>query len=206
MPLTTQVKLLRVLQDGMFERVGGDRARLSSFRLICASNRDLKSMISAEKFRLDLYYRISGVSLRLPALRDRLEDVPALVENFLEAYARRHQIKAKRVSKNVYPFLKEQQWPGNVRQLLHEVEKAVIFSDSDELTIADFSSNLDKSSPGEISPFAAISGTIPDTVSTVEDRLIEEALIRHKGNKSRVALELGISRSYLYKKMREFNT
>ncbi|MGB6054728.1 MAG: sigma 54-interacting transcriptional regulator, partial [Burkholderiaceae bacterium] len=138
MPPEIQVKLLRVLEDGMFERVGGDRARHSDFRLICASNRDFQGMINAGEFRLDLYYRISGVTIRMPSLRERLEDIPDLVDNFLAAFAARQRTSVNRVDPRVYDYLRELSWPGNVRQLLHEVEKAAIFCDGPEIGIEDF--------------------------------------------------------------------
>ena len=201
MPLDMQVKLLRVLQDGVFERVGGDRPRHSNFRLICATNRDLKQQVNAEKFRLDLYYRISGVTLRIPPLRDRLEDIPSLVDHFLGECTRRHQRRITGVHRDVYAFLHAQPWPGNVRQLLHEVEKAAIFCDRDELQVSDFVRAADREDEQGMPAARQHRGTIPAALETVELELIRAALIRHKGNKSRVATELGISRSYLYKKL-----
>ena len=200
MPLDMQVKLLRVLQDGVFERVGGDRNRHSNFRLICATNRELKQQVNAEKFRLDLYYRISGVTLRIPPLRDRLEDIPVLVDHFLAECARRHQRSITGVHQDVCAFLHAQPWPGNVRQLLHEVEKAAIFCDRGELQVSDFLRTADRAED-LASGGRQHRGTIPAALETVELELIRAALIRHKGNKSRVASELGISRSYLYKKL-----
>jgi transcriptional regulator with PAS, ATPase and Fis domain len=199
MPMDVQVKLLRVLQDGVFERIGSDRPRYSGFRLICASNRDVQRMIAQDKFRMDLYYRISGVTLKLPALRDRLEDLPLLVESFIEAFSRRHQTPVKRVDAPAYEWLCQQPWPGNVRQLLHEVERAAIFCDGDVLTVDDFR----RSDAPAVEPQvgAAQAGTISAARESMELKLIREALIRHKGNKSRVADELGISRSHLYKKL-----
>src|SRR5690606_4232315 len=99
MSAETQVKLLRVLQDGLFERVGGNRVCHSDFRLICASNRNFQEMINDGSFRLDLYYRISGVTIRMPSLRERLDDIPALVSSFLAAFATRHRMPVKRVDK-----------------------------------------------------------------------------------------------------------
>uniref|UniRef100_UPI0005677B0E sigma 54-interacting transcriptional regulator n=1 Tax=Cupriavidus metallidurans TaxID=119219 RepID=UPI0005677B0E len=166
MPPEIQVKLLRVLQDGMFERIGGQRLTHSDFRLISASNRNFEEMIGNGEFRLDLYYRISGVTVRMPSLRERLDDIPLLVERFLAAFAKRHNSSVKSVDRRVYDFLREQQWPGNIRQLLHEVEKAAIFCDGPEVNVSSFrmmdgglgvrtlamSSGLAQTSPNNLGP------------------------------------------------------
>jgi len=212
MPPEIQVKLLRVLEDGMFERVGGDRARHSDFRLICASNRDFQGMINAGEFRLDLYYRISGVTIRMPSLRERLEDIPDLVDNFLAAFAARQRTSVNRVDRRVYDYLRELSWPGNVRQLLHEVEKAAIFCDGPEITVEDFrplTAIAEQRNPAavaarpapELSEPAVPGGTIRDAVENVERAMISAAMARHRGNKKKVAEELGVSRAYLYKKL-----
>jgi transcriptional regulator with PAS, ATPase and Fis domain len=210
MPAEIQVKLLRVLQDGMFERVGGDRARHSDFRLICASNRNFQEMISTGEFRLDLYYRISGVTIRMPSLRERLEDIPDLVESFLAAFAARQRTSVNRVDPRVYDYLRELPWPGNVRQLLHEVEKAAIFCDGPEITIQNFRplpndagqkvphhEAVAQAAPGAAAP----AGKIQDAIDAMERTMIRDAMLRHRGNKKKVAEELGISRAYLYKKL-----
>ncbi|MFM0174717.1 sigma 54-interacting transcriptional regulator [Paraburkholderia sediminicola] len=213
MPLEMQVKLLRVLQDGTFERVGGDRNRHSDFRLISASNRDFESMINAGSFRLDLFYRISAVTLRLPPLRDRLEDIPLLADAFLTAFAKRHGVAKKTLDADVVRFLQSRPWPGNIRQLQHAIERAAIFSDSDALSIASFGSPAYSDS----GPMAERSASPAHRLTTrssadvraakerVESDLIFEAMQRLSGNKKRVAEELGVSRSYLYKRLRELD-
>ena len=133
MPVEVQAKLLRVLQDKRFERVGGEQQRQSDFRLISATNRDLPELTRTGRFRLDLFYRISTVVLRMPPLRERLGDIRPIVDDFLRAQGR-----MRKVRDHVYGFLADQSWPGNVRQLLHEVEKATIFAESDELCQSDF--------------------------------------------------------------------
>lgn len=217
MPLDLQVKLLRILQDGVFERVGGEQQRFSDFRLVSATNRDLGQMIQSEKFRLDLYYRISPVTLRLPPLRERLEDIPAIVQGFLAGLSGRNRNNVRFVDDKVYGYLQSLKWPGNVRQLLHEVERAAIFSDGTTIRIEDFRPSALPGMPSVTVPAPAVpteaatappgvpSGQVADmrsAVGNVEESLIRDALKRHDGNKKRAAEELGISRSYLYKRLR----
>ncbi|HMN82070.1 MAG TPA: sigma 54-interacting transcriptional regulator [Burkholderiaceae bacterium] len=212
MPSEIQVKLLRVLQDGMFERVGGHKPQHSDFRLICASNRNFQQMIGDGDFRLDLYYRISGVTLRMPSLRERLEDIPELVTSFLAAFAGRHRAQPKTVDPEVYGLLREQSWPGNVRQLLHEVERAAIFCEGPRLTVRDFrrletGPAAAPQSPAAAPPLAAAPAVpvqgrgVRAARDELELAMIREALARHGGNKKKVAEELGISRTYLYKRL-----
>jgi transcriptional regulator with PAS, ATPase and Fis domain len=215
MPADVQVKLLRVLQDGTFQRVGGNEQRHSNFRLISASNRNFEAMIAEGSFRLDLFYRIGGVTIRLPSLRERLEDIPVLVDLALKQFADRHGQRAKKVSDGAIEFLQSQRWPGNVRQLMHTVERAAIFSDADVIEASDF--GIVDLEPGEAAPPAAppsASSTaspvaagprepmsVSSAVEQVEEQLIRQAMVKFNGNKKRVAIELGISRSYLYKRL-----
>jgi len=208
MPIDMQVKLLRVLQDGRFERVGGDRALHSDFRLISASNRDFSAMIANASFRLDLFYRISTVTLRLPPLRERLEDVPELVDSFLEAFSVRHGIPKKSISASAIRFLQSRSWPGNIRQLQHAIDRAAIFCDGPILSVRDFGS-IEGIEPGagSVQNVGAQASSkqgnyeIREATERVESEMIMEAMRRAGGNKSRVAEQLGISRSYLYKRL-----
>lgn len=206
MPAEVQVKLLRVLQDGTFQRVGGTEQRHSNFRLISASNRNFEAMIADGTFRLDLFYRIGTVTIRLPSLRERLEDIPLLAELALRQFAERHGQHLKRLSDKALDFLQSQRWPGNVRQLMHTVERAVIFSESEIIEPADFgftdlgfsgSSDLGE---GVTSGYAEPVPVGP-AVDRLEEQLIRQAMTKFHGNKKRVADELRISRSYLYKRL-----
>lgn len=207
MPLDIQAKLLRVLQDQMVQRVGGEGTRRVDFRLIAATNRDLRNLVSNESFRLDFYYRISPIVLTVPSLRERLADIPILIEKFLAEFGSRHQFAIPKVDEELYSFLSRQQWPGNIRQLRHAVERAVIFCKGNRLSVADFeradfpqANPAQSSDPIVVEPEHGKSG-LQDALDRVENNLIREALVRNKGNKKRVAEELGISRSYLYKKL-----
>jgi len=206
MPAEVQVKLLRVLQDGMFERVGSNRAQHSDFRLISATNRDFQQMITTGEFRLDLYYRISGVTVRMPSLSERLEDIPYLVRSFLDAFAQRHGLPLKGIGKGVAAFLGQQAWPGNVRQLLHEVEKAAIFCEGPDIGIDDFrflGAPMQRGAPAAAAIPSTQTWNLQAAVGALEKTMIAEAMKKHRGNKKRVAEELGISRAYLYKKLGE---
>ncbi len=205
MPMETQVKLLRVIENGIFERVGSNRGRSTNFRLISATNRDLRRLIAEDVFRADLYFRINGVTLRVPPLRERAADIPLLVKHFVQRIGPRIGSNIQRVHPKALNMLQTLPWPGNVRQLHHDVRRAMIFADGDELTLANFRALDDRreeaASPGV--PETAGATTIRATVGNLEYALIREALDRHNGNKKKVAAELGISRSYLYKKLGE---
>ena len=190
MPLEMQVKLLRVLEDGSYDRVGGQGSRTSNFRLISASNRDFQRLIDEGRFRLDLFYRVSAVTIQLPPLRERLEDIPALAKQALKRFAVRHGVAVRRLSSAAIQLLQQQDWPGNVRQLMHVVERAAIFADTDLIGSNDFEFQ------GSPKP-----GSVSECLNRVEENLIRAALQRCGGNKKRAAAELGISRSYLYKRL-----
>lgn len=209
MPLEVQTKLLRVLQDRMVERVGGEKPRRIDFRLCCATNRDLEQFVEQEKFRLDLFYRVSPICIRLPSLEERLEDIPLLLRHFLTEFSHQYGRPVPEVDAEVYTHLQDQPWPGNVRQLRHEVERAFVLSNGDRLRVIDFS----RSSAGArterptvlaarpVGEEAGSVGRLKETLDQVEDELIHSAMLQFKGNKKRVAEHLGISRSYLYKKL-----
>jgi transcriptional regulator with PAS, ATPase and Fis domain len=204
MPMETQVKLLRVIENGVFERVGSNRSRTTNFRLISATNRDLRRLIAEEAFRADLYFRINGVTLSVPPLRERASDIPLLVRHFMQRIAPRIGSNVRRIHASALDMLRALSWPGNVRQLHHEVQRAMIFADGPELTVSSFKSLDDVGEElAPTMPAMPVASTIRETVGNVEHALIREALERLRGNKKRVAEELGISRSYLYKKLAE---
>lgn len=199
MPLEAQIKLLRVLQDGRFERLGSHDEIYSDFRLVSATHRDLSSLVKKELFRLDLYYRIGVVVLRVPSLSERLEDIPLLVATFVKEFCLRNGLPEFQVSPSAINFLQSLAWPGNIRQLKHCVERAVIFAKSTTLTGDDFHSNTRDEFPMQAVPSRP--GTVREAVEEVEASMIVEALDRYQGNKLKAAAALGISRGYLYKKL-----
>ncbi len=204
MALETQAKLLRVFQDGAFERIGGEQAVSSDFRLISATNRDLARLVDEGTFRLDLFYRVSGVVLRLPPLRERVEDIPLLTRHIVRSYSGRQSSLVPHIAPDVYSYLQGRLWPGNIRQLRHEVERALIFCDTPELRISDFQpidAPAQRASPKE--HYRLADEPLRSTLDRVERIAITDSMARHNGNKKRVAEDLGISRSYLYKRLKQ---
>ncbi|MEZ5649973.1 MAG: sigma 54-interacting transcriptional regulator [Burkholderiaceae bacterium] len=210
MPLEVQSKLLRVLQDRMVERIGGDKPKRVDFRLISATNRDLEAFIERDRFRLDLFYRISPVVIAMPTLEERIEDLPLLVAHFVSELAHQYHRPVPEIGMDVHDFLMDQRWPGNVRQLRHEVERAMIFADSGKLRVEDFKkrsglpAKQERVESLEITA-PAKSGSLKDSLDSLEMKLINDAIIRFNGNKKKAAEHLGVSRSYLYKKLEVLN-
>lgn len=205
MSLDVQSKLLRVLQDHIVERVGGDKPRKIDFRLCTATNRDLEEFVDCGRFRLDLFYRISPVVIKMPPLSQRMEDIPLLVRHFLDEFARQYHREVPQVDSDVIDHLMGRPWQGNVRELRHVIERAFVFCEGDRLRM----SNLQETSAGggaAVSPGPGTKerqegGILRTALEQYEGDLIAEAMERFDGNKSRVAEHLGVSRSYLYKKL-----
>lgn len=208
LPQEAQVKLLRVLEGSSFERVGSNRQRTVDFRLISATNRDLRRMITEDDYRADLYFRINGVTLTIPPLRDRKEDIPILARNFINKIAKRVGSNVRSITPDAIFLLQSLQWPGNIRQLHHEIQRAIIFANHHELTLDDFAdlANENMISYDTAPSHGAEFFPMKNAVVNVELKLIQDALTRFGGNKKRAAEELGISRSYLYKRLSELDS
>jgi transcriptional regulator with PAS, ATPase and Fis domain len=206
MPLDVQAKLLRVLQDRIVERVGGDRPRNVDFRLVSATNKDLQALVESGGFRLDLFYRISPIVIELPALRERLEDIPMLASKFLSEIAYRHARPVPMLTEQALAELAERSWPGNIRQLQHEIERAFVFSDGVSVRPED----LSIAPHGLPRPLKRPQGRQPrdlkNVVAELQNEEIREAIAANKGNKKKAAASLGISRSFLYKKLAEIDS
>ncbi|MCL7999522.1 sigma 54-interacting transcriptional regulator [Brucella sp. 21LCYQ03] len=207
MPIEVQSKLLRVLQDRVVERVGGDKPRKVDFRLCSATNRNLEEFVEQGQFRLDLYYRISPFVIPMPTLAERLEDIPLLVSAFVNELATQYAKDVPEIDSDVFDYLIQRQWPGNVRELRHVVERAFVFSEHGRLRLSNFS---EAAAPRKTEPVKADSvnndasgGTLRAALDRYEYDLMAEAMARFNGNKKKVAEHLGISRSYLYKKLGE---
>ncbi len=191
-PPAIQVKLLRVLQEREFERLGGTKTLKVDVRLIAATNRDLRAALEDGTFREDLYYRLNVVAIDIPPLRERKEDIPPLVDFFLVRFARDSGKPAKQISPAALDLLMNFHWPGNVRELENTIERAVTLSSRSIIDAADI--RLDQRSPA-----SQISPVLPDgmTLEKWEQEIIREALRRANGNKSQAARALGLSRNAL---------
>lgn len=210
MPLALQGKLLRVLQERVVQRVGGGDAVPVDCRVIAASNVDLAEEVRLKRFRADLFYRLSVVVLRLPPLRERREDIPVLVDHFIERICKAEKLARCRVTPDALRRLADCDWPGNVRQLEHAVESAVVMADGRTvLTAYDFPIDLPVN---QNEPAAVMSSGFPnlpetgldmeETVRRLEMHLLSEALGRANGNKARAADLLGLKRTTLLYKAR----
>jgi two-component system NtrC family response regulator len=197
--LACQVKLLRVLQDRTYEALGDSRPRRTEARVVSATNRPLREMVSARSFREDLYYRINLITIHLPPLRERCEDIPLLAEHFLAEQSKQASIPPVRLAPGARDYLMSQPWPGNIRELKNLVERTFLISGKSVLDAADFASQA--SSDTEIK---ARTGTAM-TLEEMERQSIIEAITKHHGNISRVASALGISRAALYRRLDKYN-
>lgn len=218
LPLEVQQKLLRVLQQKEFRAVGGLGQRSSDFRILAATNRDLAKEVEAGRFRQDLYYRLNVMRLRLAPLRERKEDIPALISHFLQRYGNGHQI-----STDVINSLVEYEWPGNVRELEHTVQQMVAMNSGPWITPADLPStvvnrSLERdfvashfnggaeeavsSNPHPSGFGGARNGIIP--LAELEKRAIVQAIEFTKGDRTVAAAMLGIGRTTLYRKLKEY--
>ena len=194
-----QVKLLRVLQEGEFERLGSSQTVPVDVRVIAATNRDLKEAVRGGRFREDLYYRLNVIALTLPPLRERKEDVPLLVEHFLGVYAARNQRPVMRVGRDAMERHGAYAWPGNVRELENTIERCVVMTRADEITAADLPAPIHEGT-GSGRYVTVVVGT---PLEEVEQRLITETLRHTRGDKAMAAQLLGISLRTIYRKLDE---
>ena len=193
-PAAIQVKLLRVLQDREFERLGGTRTLKVDVRLVAATNRDLRAALEEGTFREDLYYRLNVVAIDIPPLREHREDIPALAQFFLEKFARESGKPAHNITPAALKMLMDFHWPGNVRELQNVIERAITLSASSTLDVADI--HIDNARRAHIESGSAV---LPEGMSMEqwEEELLREALKRANGNKSQAARALGLSRNAL---------
>ena len=192
-----QSKLLTVLQNRQVYRVGSNTPRPIDIRLLCATNMPIHEMVDKNKFRQDLLYRINTVEIHVPPLRERVEDIPLLVEHFISLYSQRYRKNIKRCDPVVLKKLEKYAWPGNIRELQHAVERAIIMSDTDVLQPQDFL--LQRSEHAEYGTHAE-SFKLDD----VEKITILKAIDKHEGNISKAAKELGLTRASLYRRLEKY--
>ena len=201
-PLPVQPKLLRALEDGQIERVGAEQGTSVDVRVVAATNRDLPGMVAGGQFREDLFFRLEVVTLRVPPLRERREDVPHLVEHFATRYARQLSRAPLVLSDDALSLLSRLDWPGNVRQLANLVERLAILAPDGVIDAATVAAHLGSAPAVGSDALGDEPTTLASAVSVFERRVIERALARNGGNMSATARELGFERSSLYKKMK----
>lgn len=202
LPLAMQAKLLRVIQEREFERVGGTRVIKFDIRVIAATNKDLRKLIAEGKFRVDLFYRLNVLPLYVPPLRERKHDIPLLVGHFIEKISREKNISPKVISDDTMELLLQYAWPGNVRELENIIERAQFLTEGNVVR------------PETLPPHIQVLGRDPavltikpmkETIREVERQLITEALQKAKNNKVAAARILGITRVTLYQKLKDYN-
>ncbi len=196
--LPLQSKLLSVIQNRVVNRLGSVKEILVDVRLICATNMPLYKMVDEGKFRQDLLYRINTVEINLPPLRDRVEDIPLLVNHFLEIYCKKYKMPNKRLHTHTMKRLEKHHWPGNIRELQHAVERAVIMSDSNILQPNDFFLSQQQEKNDNKLPESATN------LEETEKMLVRKVIDKHGGNISKAAKELGITRASLYRRIEKY--
>jgi Nif-specific regulatory protein len=193
-----QVKLLRVLQEREFERVGGTQSIKIDVRLVAATNRDLAEAVRGGEFRQDLYYRLAVVKLTMPPLREHREDIPMLTRHFVQKYAKRSKVKPKPVSREAMAALVNYEWPGNVRELENAIERALVMGSSDAVLLEDLpESLLEQESPAEMHE-----GKFHASVKELKKQLIVDAVEQTRGNYVEAAGILGMHPNYLHRLIR----
>jgi two-component system response regulator HydG len=204
LPLDAQVKLLRVLQEKEFERLGGEKTLQVDVRVIAATNRELKEMVAEGLFREDLYYRLEVIPITLPPLRKRKSDVPNLVEHFLRKKSAELGMKPKTITETALTMLKAYHWPGNVRELENLIERLLVLSDGDEIGVADLP--FDEAEVSEAPPVVldGESLSLNARLDSLERDLIVQALEQAEGVKTRAAELLGVKTSALYYKLDKY--
>jgi PAS domain S-box-containing protein len=200
-PADIQVKLLRVLEDHKVERLGEHRSRQVDFRLVAATHHKMDELVASGQFRLDLFYRLAGVTLHLPSLAERLEDIPELLTHFVQQFCARNRWEVPPVHPEVAPFLAQQTWPGNVRQLRQRIEEALVFSAGQTLERRHFERHRAVRSERSRGPVVAVAAPVEQGLSMAQhmQRAAHEAVKAQGGNKQQAAKALGISRSHLYR-------
>lgn len=203
-----QVKLLRVLQEGEVRPLGASRTRQVNVRVIAATNRDLAADVKSGRFREDLYYRLTPVSIHIPPLRERIEDIPVLCERLLDQAMSTLGKKVDGISDEALSCMQGYHWPGNVRELQNELQHLLVMSDERILGADLLSPRILRAAPKEeeleLQSLTTLDGSLKDRIEAIEARILKECLIRYQWNKSRAAKELGLSRVGLRSKLERY--
>jgi two-component system, NtrC family, response regulator AtoC len=198
-----QVKLLRALDPGLFERVGGNQTIQADFRLIAATNRDLRTLVNEGKFREDLFYRLNVVAIRIPPLRERKDDIPLLANAFLKEISQRDRKPFRPLAADAMVCLLRYDWPGNVRELKGAIDSGVTLASGSEITLHDLPPTISQNAESTFGSGAEKAGQM--NLHDQEMRLIMRALDETRGNRTEAAKKLGISRRTLHRRLKELN-
>lgn len=202
--LSCQVKMLRVLQEQTFERLGESIPRKTDIRVVSATNADLPQMVREGTFREDLFYRINLITVHLPALRERRDDIPLLVRHFIDQQCRQNGLPPVSVTPEAMQYLRTLPYPGNIRELKNLVERTLLVSGNEELTADDFKAMHSPAGQSEAVQTTTPPATEGLTLDEIEKQAILQAISRYRGNLSLVAVELGISRGALYRRLEKY--
>jgi Nif-specific regulatory protein len=192
---TIQAKLLRVLQEGFFRRVGDTEDRQVDIRIVSATNKELKSEVDKGNFREDLYYRLNVIAITMPPLRERRTDIPVLIQHFLVKIAEKSGQKIKKIEPAAMKAMSRYDWPGNVRELENTIERAVVLAGDRNITLSDL-----------LIPEAGSRSLAPKTLKDQEKEIVLKTLEECEGNKTRTADVLGVSLRWLHYKLSEWNS
>lgn len=200
--LPLQAKLLKVLESRQVTKVGSHICIPINIRLVCATNADPYKLVEEEKFRQDLLYRINTIEIKLPPLRERLDDIPLLANHFFKDYQKKYNSDAKGISTESIAYLQKYHWPGNIRELKHVIERAIIISDNEVLQPSDFDPRISDAEniPSTVAPM------IPEGTSLeeVEASFVENVFLKHNRNIAKAASELGLTRQSLYRRLKKY--
>ncbi len=194
-PLNLQTKLLRVLETGEFERVGSSKTRRADVRVLSATNADLRQATEEGRFRQDLLFRLNTVEIHLPPLRERREDVPLLAQFFLQQHARHYRKRVAAFDKAAMDALQGYSWPGNIRELNHVAERAILMAQGESVRASDLGLRQEREAARRLEEMS---------LEEVESFLIRKALARFNGNVNQAADTLGLSRSALYRRLQKY--
>ncbi|MDH3601425.1 MAG: sigma-54 dependent transcriptional regulator, partial [Candidatus Tectomicrobia bacterium] len=203
LPPSAQAKLLRVLQEGTFERLGGTKTLHVDVRIVAATNKNLADEIDSQRFREDLYYRVNVVNIELPPLRERPEDIPLLAAHFLRKYAEQNQKEISAIQQDALRRLQAYAWPGNVRELENVIERAVVLTQTSTVEAEHLPPHLRDSDPVPI-PGECFALPIEATLAEIERAAIEQALKRSDGHRQTAARMLDIGSATMYRKLKEY--
>ncbi|UCC11441.1 MAG: sigma-54-dependent Fis family transcriptional regulator [candidate division WOR-3 bacterium] len=198
LPQSIQIKLLRIIQEKRIVRLGSNEELPVDTRLICATNKILEEAVKQGTFREDLYYRLNVIQIHVPPLRERKEDIPLLIDHFIRTHAEKNRKKIKGITAEAMKYLMKYNFPGNIRELENIIERAIVFARREQISIDDIPVVLFSKTTGP--PV----GGLEETVSTIEKQMITEALKKNGGNKSKAAVDLGVSERVLRYKIKKY--